>query len=346
MSVLRIGVIGAGAFGRRHVEVLLGEPSCVIAGIADPTSDAAAFAAARGLPYFADHRQLLAARPDGVIVATPNSLHAPVGLDCVAHGVPVLVEKPIAETVAAARALAEAASKAGVPLLVGHHRRHNPIIEAARDIVRGGGIGRLTAISALWLLQKPADYFATQWRREKGGGPVLINLIHDIDDLRFICGEITMVQAMTANGARGFAVEDTAAVLLCLAGGALATITVSDAVAAPWSWELTSGENPIYPPQRENCYLFAGTEGGLAVPSLKRWFYGENKGWTAPLLRERIAVEPADPMMRQLRHFCRVIRGEEAPRITGADATRTLEVAQSILEAAASGRPVELREVA
>ncbi|MGT2439683.1 Gfo/Idh/MocA family protein [Bradyrhizobium betae] len=104
----------------------------------------------------------------------------------------------------------------GIPMLVGHHRRHNPIIKSARETVASGKLGQLTAVVGLWLLKKPDDYFEVAWRREQGGGPLLINLIHDIDNLRFICGEIVEVQALTSNKVRGFAVEDTAALLLRL----------------------------------------------------------------------------------------------------------------------------------
>src|SRR5919204_36940 len=98
------------------------------------------------------------------------------------------------------------------PLLVGHHRRHNPLIEKARELVQGGALGRLAAVAALWLVQKPAEYYDVGWRREPGGGPLLINLIHGIDDLRYICGEIVEVRAITSNAVRGFAVEDSAVV--------------------------------------------------------------------------------------------------------------------------------------
>ncbi len=258
MSMLRIGVIGAGAFGQRHITTIDGEPLCEVAAIADPTDAAAALARERGYAYYPRYEDMLAnAKLDAAVIATPNAMHAPAGLACAARGVHMLIEKPIAETVAAARQLSDAAERAGVALLVGHHRRYNPIIAKAREIVQGGGIGRLTAVTALWLLQKPAAYFDVRWRVETaGGGPILINLVHDIDDLRFICGEIASIQAMTTNGARGHAVEDTAAIALRFAGGALGTITVSDAVAAPWSWELTSGEAAMYPQRPENCYLF------------------------------------------------------------------------------------------
>ena len=344
MSKLKIGIIGAGMFGQRHIQTISQEPLCVVAAIADPSPQAAAWAAQRGFAYYADHVDMLAnAKLDAAIIATPNAMHAPAGLACASHGVHMLIEKPIADTVDAATALSEAAQRAGVALLVGHHRRYNPVIALAREIVQGGGIGRLTAVTALWMLQKPANYYDVGWRTEPaGGGPLLINLVHDIDDLRFICGEIASVQAMTANVARGFAVEDTAAIALRFAGGALGTITLSDAVAAPWSWELTSGEAAMYPQRAENCYLFAGTEGSLALPKLELWRYAGEKGWAAPLSCEKLDVTPEDPQVRQLRHFCRVIRGEEAPLINGPDATRTLAVTLAVQEAGRTGQRVDL----
>jgi predicted dehydrogenase len=324
---VRIGVIGAGQFGRRHIETIRNDPDCELAGVADP--------AYSGEQAFSDHRRMLdEAKPDGVIIATPNALHVPIGLECVQRRVPMLVEKPIADTVAASRALVSAAEEARVPLLVGHHRRHNPLIEKARELVQGGRLGRLTAVTVLWLLRKPDDYYEVAWRRESGGGPLLINCIHDVDDLRFICGEIEDVRAMVSNAARGFAVEDTAAIALRFANGALGTVTVSDAAAAPWAWELTSGEYEFYPRQRENCYFFAGTKASLGFPKMEWWSYCGKEGWYAPLSRQTIEVNAADSQARQLQHFCRVIRGEEAPRCGGRDATRSLQIVEAIRHAA------------
>jgi predicted dehydrogenase len=343
MTKVRLAVIGAGAFGQRHLSYLQREPLCEVVAVADPMPAAADFAAAHGYRYFSDYCSMLdAVKPEGAIIASPNALHAPMGLACAERGIHILVEKPIAETLPAAQALAAAAGRAGVALLVGHHRRYNPIIEKAREIVRGGGIGRLTAVVAMWLLRKPDPYFDVAWRREPGGGPVLINLIHDIDDLRFICGEIASVQAITSSGIRGFAVEDTAAISLRFASGALGTATLSDVVSAPWSWELTSGEAAQYPQLRENCYMFAGTEGSLTVPKLELWRYEGEQSWTRPLVKQMFAVTTADPLTRQLRHFCHVIRGEETPRITGADAARTLATTLAVLDAARSGNIVNL----
>ncbi len=335
---LAIALIGAGLIGRAHLARLDASPDCACAAICDPTEAARALAAERGLPWFPSPRDMLAAlTPDGAIIATPNALHVGNAIDCLEAGVPVLVEKPLAESVAAAQRLIEVQARTGLPVLAGHHRRHNPIVKAARKLVRDGGIGRLVAVTALFLIRKPDDYFEVAWRREAGGGPVLINLIHDIDNLRFICGEIDAVQALTSSATRGFPVEDTAALSFRFANGALGTATVSDATPAPWSWELSSGENKAYPQRSGDCYLIAGSEGSLSLPKLELWRYEGRQGWWEPLRRESLAVSPVEPLAEQLRHFCAVIRGEETPITDAADATRTLAVVEAVAEAARHG---------
>jgi predicted dehydrogenase len=340
-AVMRIGVAGVGLIGRRHLELIETSPDCVVAGIADPSREAKAFAERHNISWYPDHHALLEREaPDGMIVASPNALHLAMAVDCLECGTPALVEKPVTDTVASAQVLLRTVKRTGVPVLVGHHRRHNPRIKAVRESIAAGQIGQLTAVVGLWLLKKPDNYFDVAWRREPGGGPILINLVHDIDDLRFICGEIVEVQALTSNGARGFAVEDTAALLLRFESGALGTVTVSDATPAPWSWELTSSENPAYPQQDQPCYLFAGTKGSLSVPTMELWSYPGESGWYAPLRRTEISTATFDPLVEQLRHFLAVIARREAPLISVEDAMGTLAVVEAVREAARTGHRI------
>src|SRR5262249_6009136 len=155
------------------------------------------------------------------------------------------------------------------------------------EIVASGRLGKIVAIDGLCRFRKLKDYFEgrNSWRREQGGGVVLINLIHVVDDLRNLCGDVGSVQAAASCAARGFAVEDTAATILRFASGALGTLTISDAAAAPWSWELTSGENKAYPYTDQFCYLVAGTEGSLTVPRLDHWRHSGD-GWWTPIASE------------------------------------------------------------
>lgn len=345
MTRASIAVVGAGAIGRAHAELVARGDIARLVGIADPAPAARVFAEGLGVPWFADHRAMLdAVRPEMAIVATPNQLHLPVALDAIDRGIATLVEKPVATTVAEGEALAEAAAKADVPVLVGHHRRHNPIIREARRLIGAGAIGRPTTAAVLYTFFKPESYFELAWRREAGGGPVLINLIHEIDLVRFLLGEIASVQAVTSSDRRGFAVEDSAAVVLRLVGGVLVTLTLSDTTVAPWSWDLAAGESANYPsqPQPVHTHFLAGTDGSLTLPTLDLWTYRGEKSWFAPLTRETIAIERGDPYQEQLRHLIRVGRREEAPLVSAADATRTLTATLAVHEAAATGRTVVL----
>jgi predicted dehydrogenase len=340
-KVLRLGLAGAGLIGRKHIELVQANRDCSIAGIADPSPQAKDFADACNIPWYGDHRALLEREaPDGMIIASPNALHVPMAMDCVERDIPALVEKPVADSVEAARRLLNAVVRTQVPVLVGHHRRHNPKIKTVRDAVAHGKLGRLTAVVGLWLLKKPDDYFDAGWRKEAGGGPILINLVHDIDNLRFICGEIVEVQAQASTAVRGFAVEDTAALLLRFRNGALGTMTLSDATPAPWSWELTSGENPAYPRNDQPCYLLAGTGGSLAVPSLDTWSYPGKAGWYEPMQSTALQSATVDPLVEQLRHFLAVIERRETPLVSVADALGTLAVVEAVKEAARTGQRV------
>lgn len=336
MSELRIAVAGAGLIGRHHVQLIRESESCELSALVDPAAAAADFADEIGVPIYPSITDLLdTQRPDGVIVATPNSLHVENALDCIERGVPVLVEKPIAHSVEEAVRLAEASEAANVQLLVGHHRRHSPILAKARQIVEDGILGQIVAVMGSALFYKPDVYFDEgPWRREAGGGPILINMIHEIDDLRYLCGEIVAVQAFASNETRGFRVEDTIAINLRFAGGALGTFMLSDTVASARSWEQTSLENTSYAHYPdEDCYLIAGTRGSLAVPTMRLKVYTGERSWWEPFHEDVIDLERADPLARQLEHFCAVIRGETEPLVSGWDGVQTLRVTLAIQEA-------------
>ncbi len=343
----RIAVVGAGLIGRKHLAILKSDPAFVVAGIADPATAAEDYAREHGFTLFTDTERMLdAVKPDGVIIAGPNATHRQMALACIARGIPAIVEKPVADTLSDALAIVDAAKAAKVPMLTGHHRRHNPIMRAARDFVASGALGQLAAVTGTWLHRKPDDYYNVTWRREAGGGPILINAIHDIDCLRMVVGEIESVQATAAHNMRGFPVEDTAAAVLTFANGALGTFIVSDATASPWNWEATSRESAITPSEIENCFTIAGTKGGLAIPQLQHWSYDKpDGGWADPLTRRTLPVRHADPYPEQLRHFARVIRGEEAPVIDVAEGTRTLAATLAIVESAKSGGVIRVADM-
>lgn len=334
----RIAIVGAGLIGRRHIEIIGQCPGVSVASVTDPTDAARQYTASLGLPWYNSLTEMLAAdRPDGVIIATPNQMHVENGLECIAAGVPVLVEKPIASDTASARRLVDAAEQARLPILVGHHRRHNPLVQEAKRRIAAGDLGRIVAVHGSFWLYKPDDYYTVEWRTQPGAGPILINLIHDIDLLRHLVGEITAVQAVTANHTRGFAVEDTAAIILTFANGALGTFSVSDTIVAPWSWELTAGENPAYDHTDQTCYTIGGTHGSLELPNGRLWRHEGTRSWWSPIRAEPYTVAPQDPLVVQIQHFAQVINSKAAPLVSGQEGLRTLQVIEAIQQAAVSG---------
>jgi len=344
--VLRLAVVGAGRIGARHIEEIRALPSAALSAIVDVSGEAAALAQDAGVPLYASLNELLARdTPDGVVLATPNAVHAAQALACIDARVPALVEKPIAHTLAEGVRIRDAAERANVPILVGHHRRHSPILRTACEIIASGVLGRLVGVIGSAVFCKPDAYFAeAAWRREPGGGPILINMIHEVDNLRAMLGEIDAVQAFSSNATRAFAVEDTVSITLRFANGALGTFLLSDAGASAKSWEQTARENAAYAAYPdEDCYTVIGTQGSLGVPTMRVRCHepGAECSWYRPLATRTVAFERKDPLAVQIAHFVAVIRGEATPLVTARDGVANLRVVEAIAEAARTGCVVD-----
>src|SRR6266581_3327617 len=275
MRKVRIAVAGAGLIGLRHIEETQRSQSAQLSAIVDPSPRAAEIAKREGVPLYSSLDELIAkARPDGIVLATPNQMHVEQSLQCIAAGVPVLVEKPIAHTLEEGKRLVEAAERANAKLLVGHHRPHSPILHKAVETVKSGVLGPIVGVIGSAVFYKPDSegYYdgPNAWRREPGGGPILLNMIHEVGNLRALVGEIVAVQAFASNATRGFPVEDTVAINLRFENGALGTFMLSDTAASARSWEQTSQENKSYASyDDEDCYVIVGTDGSLAVPTMR-----------------------------------------------------------------------------
>lgn len=353
MARARIGIIGLGMIGKTHLGAFQKTENAEVVAISDPTPAAREFAEGQGLKAYADYEKMLdTEKLDGVVVGTPNAEHVPVGIACIERGVAPLVEKPIAESLEAGRRLCEAGEAKNVPILVGHHRRHNPVVQAVRKGIADGLIGKPAIATVMYTMLKPNSYFDIGWRKEtSAGGPILINLIHEIDLIRFVFGEIESLQASSANAVRGFEVEDTAGVLMRFRGGALGTISLSDTAASPYTWDLASGEFDLMTfktgqmnRQKVSSHVFSGTEGTLTLPDLRYFSYrGEGEaGWLKDLTEETLKVEPFSSYRLQAAHFARVALREEAPLVSGRDGLRTLEATLAVKTASASGQAVQL----
>lgn len=358
--MLKIVVAGAGVIGRRHMALIQQNPRARLCAVVDPAPGAGAVAAANGVPLFdslSDFFALSDMKPQGVILATPNQQHVRGAFECLQHFTPALIEKPLADNFDDVVALRAALQFRAVPVLVGHHRRHSAVLIEAQRVIASGELGRIVSVNSSALFCKPDSYFNEGlWRKRAGGGPLLINLIHEIDNIRFLCGsscgDIVAVQAMASNSVRGFEVEDSAAITLRFENGSLGSLILSDAAAAPRSWEQTSGDDPAYAryADQDSCFV-AGTLGSIAIPTLQRWQVKGEGSWNEAMRADTSSATSTatgvDPLARQLDHFCDVIEGRCPPKVTVDDAARSLSVTLAVIKAAQTGgtvKPLDVRE--
>jgi predicted dehydrogenase len=335
MAALPICVIGGGSIGLRHAEQAIECDAVHLTAVVEPFETRRAELLDMGLPAVASLDDV-PTDTQGAVVATPTPDHAQTSLATIARGWATLVEKPITHTIAEGVHLCEEAEKQGVPLITGHHRRCHPFVSAARE--RLGEIGDLVGINGLWSLRKHDTYYDVPWRRTKGAGPILTNLSHEIDLLRFFAGEIVELSAMASNAQRGLEIEDTAAISLRFASGAMGTFLISDAGASPWAFEAASGENPAIAYSGQDAMRMMGTKGSLSFPSLEIWT-GQEVDWRFALERQAPpSLSKVDPIREQLARFARVARGSEDPILaTGRDGLATVAVTEAVLRAFESG---------
>ncbi len=347
MNTTRIAIVGAGYIGQAHMAVAQASRTCGLSAIVDPSPHAGAIADRAGVPLYASLEELLAKdRPDGLILATPNQMHVTQAMQCIAANLPILLEKPIATTVAEGERLVKLVNDTGAKVLIGHHRAHSPIMAKAKEVVDSGKLGRLVAVMGSATFLKPDHYFAEgPWRTQPGGGPILINMIHEVHNLRMLCGEIVAVQAFASNATRGFEVEDTVAINLRFANGALGTFMLSDTAACPRSWEQTSKENKVYPAyDDEDCYVITGTDGALSVPTMRLKTYPseQDRSWWKEFEVGVVGMVRDDPLKLQMEHFGAVVRGEASPLVSARDGLQNLRVTEAISLAATRGQVVNL----
>ncbi len=329
---IKIAVAGAGLIGKRHVNSIMSGNGTSVCAIVDPSDSAKEFAKSLGIVCYDSLEEMFKnIKPDGVIIATPNKLHIENGFVCLDNNCPMLIEKPIATSSKEAQVLVDAAAEKNIPILIGHHRRHNPLMKKAKELIVDGKLGEIRAVQATCWLYKPDDYFEeAPWRKLEGAGPVSVNLAHDIDLVRYLCGDVESVQTQTTKSIRGYENEDVAAIVLKFKSGTVGTVTVSDMIVAPWSWELTAGENPAYPSTQESCYLVGGTDGSLSLPDLRLWRFDGEKSWWNPMSSTNTPREDSDPLINQINHFARVIKEEELPLVSGLEGLKTLAVIEAV----------------
>ncbi|HVC93442.1 MAG TPA: Gfo/Idh/MocA family oxidoreductase [Pirellulales bacterium] len=232
-SSFRVAVVGYGSIGRRHYDNLgelgvtrrLAVRRQVVANAApSPSIDVA---------VVHSNEAAMAAGVDLAIVCNPTSCHVDTALEYVAAGVPVLIEKPISDDLAAAEQLSTAAASGGVWAGMAYSLRYHPAYRLARELVLAGRIGRVSYAKAWFEGYLPdwhpgEDYRQSYAARRDLGGGALPTLDHELDYFNWCLGTAESVSRRTANsGALGIDADDTAMVTVCYPGNTLANAVFS-----------------------------------------------------------------------------------------------------------------------
>jgi predicted dehydrogenase len=247
----RAAVIGCGDVSTVHFGPIASLDGIDLVGVCDTDADRAAAVGGRyGVPAFTCHRDLFdGVRPDVVHVCTPHHQHAQVAIDALDAGVAVLLEKPVAHTLAEAdRVVAAARRNPGVKLGVCLQNRYNATSQAARALLESGTLGAVRGGSATVLWHRdPAYYAARPWRgrlRDSGGGVLINQAIHSLDLMEWLLGDVVDLRGHSGRYTMDSAVdvEDTAHAVLEHAGGARSVVfaTTTNVVDSPVTIEIVT----------------------------------------------------------------------------------------------------------
>ena len=326
---LRVGLAGLGSMGRNHLRNLASRDDVELVAVADP-SEAALTAATDQVPAhgYGDPLELLEEeRLDALIVAAPTTLHHRIALAAIDRCIPVLVEKPLATTVAEGRALVEAADRRGVLLQAGHIERFNPAVLALGERLRGGALSRIFSIKTLRAGPFPA--------RIRDVGVAVDLATHDVDIMCHLAGaRPDRVYAETTQHIHT-SHEDLLFGLLHFPRGTVGLLDVN--------W-LT--------PEKQRTITVLGEEGMFRVDYLSQTLtFTRGTAELSPTYLDgyaptfagetvQLPVTPAEPLRRELDAFFAAVRSGGPAVIPGSDGLWAVALANLLLEAAAAHRPV------
>lgn len=327
---LRVGLVGLGMMGRNHLRVISTHPETALAAVADLDPAALEAATAQtGAQGYADPQAMIReADIEAVVIAAPTTAHVPLALAAIERGLPVLVEKPLAATHAEALRIVEAARLAGVPVQVGHVERYNPAVLKLGELLRAGWLTKIYAI-----VSRRAGPFPA---RIRDVGVTVDLATHDADMLSWVAGERPL-RAYAELAQRKHAThEDLLFGLLHFPSGATGMLDVNWLTPAKRRQLVVIGEEGMF----ELDYLtqkLTFTKSDLAQVEL---IAGYAPTFTGDVIE--IAVEMHEPLKAQLDAFVHAVRTGERPYVDGEDGAWAVRIANALLEAAETVRPVDL----
>jgi predicted dehydrogenase len=336
---LRVAIAGLGTMGRNHLRVLSGRDDVEVVAVADPMADALAHARAQigdGLKTFDQpNRMTSAVDIDALIVAVPTTMHFVVSMDAITHGIPVLVEKPIAATIVEAEQLLRSAAEHGVMLQAGHIERFNPAVRELAQRLRQGDLTRIHSIKTVRGGPLP--------ERIRDVGVAIDLATHDVDIMCHLLGERPIRVYAERSRQVHTAHEDLLYGLLSFPSGIVGLLDVN--------W-LT--------PEKQRRVVVLGTEGMFQVDYLTQsltFTKGTQElapeyldGYAPTFAGESVSlpVRQSEPLRAEVDAFLEAVRTGGPPAVTGGDGLAALSIAKLLLTAADEGRslPVPTRSAA
>lgn len=314
--VLRVGVVGAGVMGTNHARVLASLPDVSLVGVVDPLPAHRDRAVeCTGCRAFADLDALIVQGVDAVTIAAPTHLHHELALACIAQGIHVMVEKPIASSVEEGREIVAAARRAGVTLMVGHVERFNPAVPAIKQALAGEDI---LSIAITRVGPFPP--------RMSNVGVVIDLAVHDIDLIRwFTESDIVEVQPQLSSAVAER--EDIALLQFRTASGVLAHINTN--------W-LTPFKARSVTVATRGKYVM----GDLLTRQVTECFGFKPDGSYS---MRHLSVGHDEPLRAELLAFLSAVRSGSTPAVTGDEGVASLEIATRCLDI--SARPAAIPAV-
>lgn len=347
----KIIVIGPGLIGKKHIELIDKNADLSLCAIVAPhIKRYGSFAKEYNVPLYDKlETALLKEDPDAVLISSPNQYHYEQARICIEQKIPILVEKPLTSCLKEAKELVNLSKTSSVPILVGDHRVHNALLKTAKQFINSNAFGKPVSFMGSAQFHKPAHYFREgEWRTKIGGGPILINMIHEVGIMRELFGEIKKVSAFSSNHIRKFEVEDTVAINIEFENGALGTFMLSDTAASNKSWEMTTGENPAYPSYpHDTAYHIAGTLASLDFPNMRIRKYAntDEASWWKPFNDDHLPIVKSNPLEDQLKHFVEVLEGKAEPLASAYNGFMNIVVIEAIKQSINENRFVYISEV-
>jgi UDP-N-acetyl-2-amino-2-deoxyglucuronate dehydrogenase len=340
--LIRFGLVGCGAISTQHVEAIRASGGAVLVAVA--SAERARECGERwGVPWTTDVNELLARDDiDAVAICTPSGTHAAIALAALGRGKHVVVEKPLALTVADADGLIAEGRRAGRLVVTISQRRFEPVMRALKAAVTAEAFGRLALVITEGLYQRPQSYYdSAAWRgtRALDGGVLMNQAIHMVDLVRWIGGPVESVAGHVATIGHAMEAEDTATVSLRFASGALGTIIATTCATPEFAPELR-----IYG-DRGHARIVGeeATEWSVVADvSIQPPDHAGRPEPGAGSLAPATWGTDASGHIRQYADLVDAVRAGRAPAITGEDGRAALQIVTAAYEASETGRAIEL----